>query len=205
MHVSPLIVVLSIDKSQEIENLNGLTSLEELWLGKNKITELKVLHRSDVGYPTDGLQNLSSLVNLKILSIQSNRLPAITGLESLVNLEELYISHNALTEVSGLEHNHKLRVLDISNNRISHLTNIKHLQALEELWASSNSLSSFDEMEKELADKKVLDTVYFEHNPLQTKNPALYRNKVRLALPQINQIDASTLDPAQRMTELITI
>ncbi|KAI4242288.1 MAG: hypothetical protein LQ352_007272 [Teloschistes flavicans] len=196
---------LAANRIREIENLNGLTSLEELWLGKNKITELKVLHRSDVGYPTDGLQNLSSLVNLKILSIQSNRLPAITGLESLVNLEELYISHNALTEVSGLEHNHKLRVLDISNNRISHLTNIKHLQALEELWASSNSLSSFDEMEKELADKKVLDTVYFEHNPLQTKNPALYRNKVRLALPQINQIDASTLDPAQRMTELITI
>ena len=46
-------------------------------------------------------------------------------------------------------------------------------------------------MEKELADKKELNTVYFEGNPLQTKSPALYRNKVRLALPQINQIDAS--------------
>lgn len=27
---------------QEIENLDTLTGLEELWLGKNKITELKV-------------------------------------------------------------------------------------------------------------------------------------------------------------------
>lgn len=27
---------------QEIENLETLKSLEELWLGKNKITELKV-------------------------------------------------------------------------------------------------------------------------------------------------------------------
>lgn len=28
---------------QEIENIESLTGLEELWLGKNKITELKVL------------------------------------------------------------------------------------------------------------------------------------------------------------------
>jgi hypothetical protein len=27
---------------QEIENLDTLASLEELWLGKNKITEMKV-------------------------------------------------------------------------------------------------------------------------------------------------------------------
>jgi hypothetical protein len=37
--------------------------------------------------------------------------------------------------------------------------------------------------------------VYFEGNPLQTRAPALYRNKVRLALPQIMQIDASKPDP----------
>ncbi|KAL8703997.1 MAG: hypothetical protein Q9201_002829 [Fulgogasparrea decipioides] len=167
---------LAANRIREIENLDSLTGLEELWLGKNKITELK---------------NVSPLLNLKILSIQSNRLPAITGLESLVNLEELYISHNALTQISGLEHNRKLRVLDISNNQIPRLANLKHLEDLEELWASSNFLSSFDEIEKELADKKALNTVYFEHNPLQTQSPALYRNKVRLALPQINQIDAT--------------
>jgi hypothetical protein len=33
--------------------------------------------------------------------------------------------------------------------------------------------------------------VYFEGNPLQTNGPAVYRNKVRLALPNIKQIDAS--------------
>lgn len=130
-------------------------------------------------------------MNLKILSIQSNRFTAITGLESLVNLEELYISHNALEQISGLDNNRKLRVLDISNNRILHLANLEHLQDLEELWASSNLLSSFDEVEEQLAQKKALNTVYLEHNPLQTNSPVLYRNKVRLALPQINQIDAS--------------
>ncbi|KAI4112564.1 MAG: hypothetical protein LQ338_008297 [Usnochroma carphineum] len=167
---------LAANRIREIENLDTLTAMEELWLGKNKITEIK---------------NVSALVNLKILSIQSNRIPSITGLDSLLNLEELYISHNALEQISGLEHNLKLRVLDITSNQISQLTNLKHLEHLEELWASSNRLSSFDEIEKQLSDKKELDTVYFEGNPLQTKNPALYRNKVRLAIPQINQIDAS--------------
>jgi protein phosphatase 1 regulatory subunit 7 len=139
----------------------------------------------------DEEQNVSTLSNLKILSIQSNRLSSITGLSSLGNLEELYISHNALTEISGLENNLKLRVLDISNNEIAHLKNLAHLPQLEELWASSNRLSSFDEVEKELKDKEELNTVYFEGNPLQLNNPTLYRNKIRLALPQIKQIDAS--------------
>lgn len=137
-------------------------------------------------------QNISHLSNLKILSIQSNRLPKISGLSALINLEELYISHNALTEISGLENNINLRVLDISNNQITHLTNLENQQHLEELWASSNLMISFEEVERELADKKELNTVYFEMNPLQLKSPALYRNKIRLALPQIQQIDAST-------------
>lgn len=136
---------------------------------------------------------MTTLSNLKILSIQSNRLTSITGLSSLKSLEELYISHNALTSLSGLESNTALRVLDISNNQISKLEGISHLTHLEELWASSNLLSNFDEVERELRDKKELQTVYFEGNPLQTKGPAVYRNKVRLALPQVKQIDASML------------
>ena len=136
-------------------------------------------------------QNLSPLKNLRLLSIQSNRIPLISGLSSLTNLEELYISHNALTSISGLEANTKLRVLDISNNEIGHLENLPHLIHLEEFWASSNKLSSFEEVERELKDKEELQTVYFEGNPLQQRAPALYRNKVKLALPQVQQIDAS--------------
>jgi protein phosphatase 1 regulatory subunit 7 len=65
------------------------------------------------------------------------------------------------------------------------------LKQLEELWASYNQIGDFGEVEKELKDKEKLNTVYFEGNPLQLKNPTLYRNKVRLTLPQIMQIDAS--------------
>lgn len=85
----------------------------------------------------------------------------------------------------------KLRVLDVSNNQIEHLTNLAGIAPeLEELWASSNKLTSFDEIEKELGDKKKLETVYLEGNPMQYASGPMYRNKVKLALPNIRQIDA---------------
>lgn len=187
---------------QEIENLESLTSLEELWLAKNKITEIKVNPFLDfvsvllvAVFVLRLSQNISMLTNIRLLSIQSNRLTSISGLSSLINLEELYISHNALTEISGLESNIKLRVIDISNNEISHLENISHLSHLEELWASGNQLSSFKEVELELKDKEDLETVYFEGNPLQLNGPAVYRNKIKLTLPQIKQIDAGKVYP----------
>jgi Leucine-rich repeat (LRR) protein len=137
------------------------------------------------------MKNLDALQNLKILSIQSNRLTTLNGLSSLKNLEELYVAHNAITDLSGLESNTDLRVLEFSNNQVSKLEHLSHLKNLEELWASNNQLSSFDEVERELKDKENLKTVYFEGNPLQTKGPVVYRNKVRLAIPHIMQIDAS--------------
>ncbi|KAL1391168.1 protein phosphatase-like protein PP1 regulatory subunit sds22 [Phyllosticta capitalensis] len=167
---------LGANRIRTIENLETLTGLEELWLGKNKITEIK---------------GLDTLQNLKILSIQSNRLTSITGLSSLPNLEELHISHNALTSTSGLQSNTNLRVIDITGNPIEHLSDLEALTNLEEFWASYCQLSDFAEVERELADKENLETVYFEGNPLQTRQPALYRNKVRLALPRVKQIDAT--------------
>ncbi|KAH7063903.1 hypothetical protein BKA63DRAFT_184760 [Paraphoma chrysanthemicola] len=173
-------IELGANRVREISGLDTLTNLEELWLGKNKITEIKGLDR---------------LHNLKILSIQSNRLREISGLDQLKNLEELHISHNLLTSLSGLENNTNLRVIDISANPIEHLSGLAGLAHLTEFWASNCKLSSFQEVEAELRDKAELETVYFEGNPLQRAQPALYRNKVRLALPQIVQIDATFVKP----------
>ncbi|RKF82249.1 Protein phosphatase 1 regulatory subunit SDS22 [Golovinomyces cichoracearum] len=167
---------LAANRIRNIQGLETLTGLEELWLGKNKITEIT---------------GLDTLQRLKILSIQSNRITSITGLTLQTGLEELYISHNALTNLSGLEACSSLRILEISNNKITSLQGLEHLSHLQELWASHNELESFSEVESVLADKKELVTVYFEGNPLQSKGPAVYRNKIKLAIPQVLQIDAS--------------
>ncbi|XP_034498631.1 protein phosphatase 1 regulatory subunit 7 [Ailuropoda melanoleuca] len=156
-----------------IENIDTLTSLESLFLGKNKITKL---------------QNLDALTNLTVLSMQSNRLTKMEGLQSLVNLRELYLSHNGIEVIEGLENNNKLTMLDIASNRIKKIENVSHLTELQEFWMNDNLLESWSDLD-ELKAAKSLETVYLERNPLQ-KDPQ-YRRKIMLALPTVRQIDAT--------------
>lgn len=167
---------LGSNRIREIKNLDSMKSIEELWLAKNKITELK---------------NLGGLPHLRLLSIQSNRIQDLSPLREVPQLEELYISHNMLTSLDGIEHSVNLTTIDISHNKIDSLKGLGPLKKLEEVWASYNLIMDFADVERELKDKEELTTVYFEGNPLQLRAPALYRNKVRLALPQLKQIDAS--------------
>ena len=113
------------------------------------------------------------------------------GLDHLEQLEELYVSHNGITEIENLQNLKNLKILDIGNNQISQLTGLENLISLQELWASNNQLTSFQEIEKELKDKRDLETVYFEGNPIQSDAGATYRLKLKTLLPQIKQIDAT--------------
>ncbi|KAM0422796.1 hypothetical protein ACHAPD_001262 [Fusarium lateritium] len=174
---------LGSNRIREIKNLDSLKAIEELWLAKNKITELT---------------GLGGMPNLRLLSIQSNRISDLSPLKDVPTLEELYISHNMLESLEGLEHNPKLHVLDISNNKITSIKGLELLSELEELWASYNLIGDYKEVAKYLADKKSLTTVYFEGNPLQLQEPVAYRNRIRLTLRQVKQIDASKFAPRER-------
>ncbi|KAI2614888.1 protein phosphatases PP1 regulatory subunit sds22 [Hypoxylon sp. NC1633] len=167
---------LGSNRIREIKNLDSLKNLEDLWLAKNKITELS---------------GLTGLPKLRLLSIQSNRIKDLSPLREVPTLEELYISHNALESLEGLDGNPNLTIIDISNNAVKSLKGVGSLKNIKEVWASYNQISDIADIERELGDKKNLTTVYFEGNPVQLRQPALYRNKVRLALPQVQQIDAT--------------
>lgn len=177
-----------------------MEQLEELWVGKNKITKLEVCFRSacrpeDVIY-ADALymlQNLSRLTKLKTLSIQSNRITKIENLEALVHLEELYLSHNGLEKIEGLEHNVKLTTLDVGGNKVRAIEGVDHLSSLNEFWANDNQITSINCLEAQLGPTKCpdLNTVYLENNPVQRQEGSSYRTKIKLALPQIHQIDAT--------------
>lgn len=167
------------NKIEEIEpeSLQYLINLQQLWLGKNKISRL---------------QNFDTLVNLKVLSIQSNRITKIEGLEKLENLEELYLSHNGIEKIENLDHNVNLKVLDVTSNRFTKLENLSHLVNLTDFWCSYNQIDSFEDISKELGKLPVLDTVYFEGNPVQTSNPTAYRRKLKLNLGEsLAKIDAT--------------
>ena len=68
---------------RKIENLDGLTKLKQLYLGKNKIAKL---------------ENLDSLVELEILSIQSNRIVKVRNSTRLVLI---WSSSFSLTPISS--------------------------------------------------------------------------------------------------------
>lgn len=86
-----------------------------------------------------------------------------------------------------------MTTIDCANNLITCIENLSHLPNLEEFWANNNQFDNdcYEQVEKELGIIKTLTTVYLEGNPMQLKNRATYRNKIKLALPHIQQIDAT--------------
>ena len=59
--------------------------------------------------------------------------------------------------------------------------------------ANDNQVPDISDLEKELGKENCpkLETVYLEGNPLQKAEGSAYRRKVKLALPQLSQIDAT--------------
>ena len=163
--------------------LDGLDSLEELWLGKNKI---------------ERISGLGALSKLRRLDVQSNRLTKIEGLESQAGtLEELYLSHNAIDDAGasecagGLSLNFAvLNTIDMSRNRLTSVRPFGHLTSLIDLWISGNDIRTFDDVEG-LRKLVRLDSVYLEYNPLDKEFE--YRKRLAEMVPSLTQIDANKI------------
>lgn len=77
---------------------------------------LQLLHLYDTG--TTEIKELTSLVSLKYLYLQFNRIENINGLEKLTKLKLLSLSYNRIRDVNGLGKLPELTDLDLSNNHI---------------------------------------------------------------------------------------
>ena len=127
-------------------NVQGLTSLQELFCHNNQLTEL----------------NVQGCASLQELSCWNNKLTSL-NVQGLTALQELECSLNKLTalDVSGLTALQKLRC---NSNQLSELNvqgctslqkfscsynklpkfNVSGLPALQELWCNDNQLSTLD-------------------------------------------------------------
>lgn len=203
-----------------MENLQNLTNLEELWLGRNRIKAV----------------NLCGLKCLKKISLQSNRLTSMTGFEvwylnmtniccctykinillysitavhsqqlnfvfvptfqDCVALEELYLSHNGISKIEGISTLVNLRILDVSSNKLTSVSDIQNLTwyhkfpssilynmlifsrviiwslhwiyvcSLEDLWLNDNQIESLESIAEDVAgSREKLTTIYLENNP----------------------------------------
>eukprot|EP01062_Namystynia_karyoxenos_P016562 TRINITY_DN16052_c0_g1_i2.p1 TRINITY_DN16052_c0_g1~~TRINITY_DN16052_c0_g1_i2.p1 ORF type:complete len:1450 (+),score=618.42 TRINITY_DN16052_c0_g1_i2:74-4351(+) len=112
-----------------IEGLDGLHSLEGLWLCENRIARIEGLGRCK---------------RLRELYLTGNRLQCIEGLAGLEALETLWLAENHISEIEGLDQLRQLRVLSLASNRISQVGHrLDHLVSLEELNLAHNRIGSF--------------------------------------------------------------
>lgn len=164
------------NRVETIENLDSLVSLRQLWLGQNRISRL---------------EGLARLRNLRVLSIQSNRIEKIEGLDGLTALEELYLSNNRISKLEGLDALVNLQVLDVTSNAIAKLEGLDALTQLTDFWCSYNQVADYSNIHDALQHATSLETVYFEGNPIQLKDPTMYRTKLRLCFgDSLQKIDA---------------
>lgn len=70
------------------------------------------------------------------------------------------------------------------------LENLTALVSLTDLWLNHNQISSYEDL-SEVASLPVLSTLYLEGNPLAKDTQ--YRVKVTLALPRLEQLDATAI------------
>lgn len=131
-------------------DLTGLTELDWLFCGKNKITiltglsELRKLSTLDCSFnDIPGIQELGELTNLKVLYCNDNKLSLLINLDKLVNLTDLDCSHNEITSLPDLNQLQKLVTLDCSSNKLTQLpSDIIQLKNLKNLKCASNQISS---------------------------------------------------------------
>lgn len=177
---------LGSNRLRTIENLDNFAHLDSLFLGRNKIGSI----------PVGAFANLPQL---RVLSLQSNRITKLENLTPVAStLEELYISHNGLTALEGMETCTKIKVLDLAGNFLTTIDpkQLENMSNLEELWLNDNRIDNLDWLYG-LKHLKNLKTLYLERNPCtgdtSVSNPmgrAVYVNRVREILPQLEQIDA---------------
>lgn len=100
-------------RAVEPNSLQGLASLEQLWLGKNKIATL--------GAACFG----AHCPKLRRISLQANRLtsvePGVFPAGQLLELRELYLSENGLHCIQNISHLHSVTLFDFSFNPIASL------------------------------------------------------------------------------------
>ncbi|WP_051210187.1 leucine-rich repeat protein, partial [Gemella cuniculi] len=122
---------LDLTSNKNIENtdsLKELTSLTNLWLTENKITNIEAL---------------KELTNLKKLYLNVNKISDLSPLVNLTNLTHLSLGANELTDISSLGSLKNLVSLRAADNKITDVSSLTNLVNLTDLNLSNNSIHDF--------------------------------------------------------------
>ena len=113
--------------SLNTDDFNGLTSLTNLYLKDNSISDISPL------------KNLTTLTEL---DLAYNSISDISPLKNLTALTELSLLFNSVSDISPLKDLTKLKTLHLWNNSVSDISALADLTALTSLTLTSNSVSN---------------------------------------------------------------
>eukprot|EP00767_Chilomastix_cuspidata_P001864 gnl/Chilomastix_cuspidata/1990.p1 GENE.gnl/Chilomastix_cuspidata/1990~~gnl/Chilomastix_cuspidata/1990.p1 ORF type:complete len:1423 (-),score=340.21 gnl/Chilomastix_cuspidata/1990:3292-7350(-) len=86
------------------------------------------------------IQNLASLVHLRVLWLSDNRIKKIEGLDGLQKLQRLYLEDNRISKIENLRLD-ALEVLWLQGNRVADVSGFGGLPSLRELRLDRNQVS----------------------------------------------------------------
>lgn len=117
--------------SADLEPLRGLTSMENLSIRNNRITDLSAL---------------SGMTRMKTLNIGSNRITDISPLTGMTRMEWLHAQNNGITDISALSEMRNLEYLYLDtldlwnsfNNKVTCVEPLRNLTKLRHLWLTGN-------------------------------------------------------------------
>ena len=114
----------------DIQGIENLIRIETLKLGENNEFS---------NYTITGLDELSSLSNLKYLDFSENKTNNIINyISSLINLEYINLEGNDIANLTGIENLTKLKILRLYSNKIVDISKLYVLNNLEELILQEN-------------------------------------------------------------------
>ena len=173
--------------------LTRLTQLRDLFVTVQSVsdlrrhidlTQLEGLGIWGGGIHINDLHLLSSLTQLKRLTVKGAQIRDIRFLESLTQLETLDLYDNQIRDVAPLSGLTQLTYLDLGENEISDLKPLSGLTQLTGLYLDNNQIHDVTPL-TELVN---LEWLYMEDNPIQDASPLAN-------LPNLNDTDIDIPEP----------
>jgi internalin A len=147
-------------------NLLEVKRLRKIEIAENNLSDVDFLagchHLENVSFtrvPNLDLGVISTLIELRSLSLSVSNVSDITSLKNLHQLETLELASNFITDISALS-NLNLKTLNIDENHIDNIHPLSRLKSLNYLSASRNLIATISPISKLVN----LKSLYLSHN-----------------------------------------
>lgn len=191
---------------------NGIRygKLREVYLSKNKLTDINALSRapmmtylslSENGLTTAGTASIANYPYLTYLSLADNQIESVEHLKNLKYLKELRLHNNKLSNVNDLRRLVNLQILYLGHNNIKDIGNLNTLTQLEILYVNDNQLFDISA----LRDLTKLQIINVSNNKL---NSLSVLNNYKATLTEVyaennNVTDFSFINSASKLHMLL--